>query len=89
MKRGKLGNSSLKNMTSKRQDTETPEAAATPATPPAPTNEEPERRMTLRIREGGWLELNMLRLEQRRPVNSLITEAINDYLVKNGNPPSA
>ena len=85
MKRGKLGNSSLKNMTSKRQDSETP----TPATPAAPTNEEPERRMTLRIREGGWLELNMLRLEQRRPVNSLITEAINDYLVKNGKPPSA
>ena len=89
MKRGKLGNSSLKNMTSKRQDTETQEAAATPATPAALTNEEPERRMTLRIREGGWLELNMLRLEQRRPVNSLITEAINDYLVKNGKPPSA
>ena len=85
MKRGKLGNSSLKNMTSKRQDSETP----TPATPAATTNEEPERRMTLRIREGGWLELNMLRLEQRRPVNSLITEAINDYLVKNGKPPSA
>ena len=89
MKRGKLGNSSLKNMTSKRQDSETPTAAAIPATPAAPTNEEPERRMTLRIREGGWLELNMLRLEQRRPVNSLITEAINDYLVKNGKPPSA
>ena len=89
MKRGKLGDSSLKNITSKRQDSETPEAAATPATPAAPTNEEPERRMTLRIREGGWLELNMLRLEQRRPVNSLITEAINDYLVKNGKPPSA
>ena len=89
MKRGKLGNSSLKNMPSKRQDSETPSAPPTPATPAAPTNEEPERRMTLRIREGGWLELNMLRLEQRRPVNSLITEAINDYLVKNGKPPSA
>ena len=87
MKRGKLGNSSLKNMTSKRQNIETP--TEVPATPAAPTNEEPERRMTLRIREGGWLELNMLRLEQRRPVNSLITEAINDYLVKNGKPPSA
>lgn len=89
MKRGKLGNCNLKNMTSKRQDSETPTAAPTPAAPAAPTNEEPERRMTLRIREGGWLELNMLRLEQRRPVNSLITEAINDYLVKNGKPPSA
>ena len=45
--------------------------------------------MTLRIRETGWLELNMLRLEQRRPVNALITEGINDYLVKNGKPPAA
>ena len=89
MKRGKVGNSSLKNMTSKRQNIETLTEAPTPATTAAPTNEEPERRMTLRIREGGWLELNMLRLEQRRPVNSLITEAINDYLVKNGKPPSA
>ena len=53
------------------------------------SGDDQERRMTLRIREGGWLELNMLRLEQRRPVNSLITEAINDYLVKNGKPPSA
>ncbi|BAQ93871.1 hypothetical protein [uncultured Mediterranean phage uvMED] len=53
------------------------------------SEDDQERRMTLRIREGGWLELNMLRLAQRRPVNSLITEAINDYLVKNGKPPLA
>ena len=57
------------------------------------SEDDQERRMTLRIiaevREGGWLELNKLRLAQRRPVNSLITEAINDYLVKNEKPPLA
>jgi len=54
-----------------------------------PSGDDQERRMTLRIREGGWVELNMLRLEKRRTVNSLITEAINYYLVTNGKPPLA
>jgi hypothetical protein len=45
--------------------------------------------MTLRIQKSGWIQLNLLRLEQGRTVNALITAAINDYLEKHGKPPVA
>ena len=85
MKRGKLGNSSLKSMTSKRQDTL--KSVATSGT--NGNAAEGEKRLTLRINKTGWVELNMMRLEQDRTVNALITEAINEYLAKNGKSPSA
>jgi predicted HicB family RNase H-like nuclease len=47
------------------------------------------KRMTLRIQKSGWVQLNLLHLEQGRTVNELITAAINDYLEKHGNSPVA
>ena len=85
MKRGKLGNSSLKSMTSKRQDMSTSTAESAINSNVA----EGEKRLTLRINKTGWVELNMMRIEQDRTVNALITEAINEYLAKNGKSPSA
>ena len=44
---------------------------------------------TTALRLGGWVQLNLLHLEQGRTVNELITAAINDYLEKHGNSPVA
>jgi predicted HicB family RNase H-like nuclease len=84
MKRGKLGNSSLKNMTSKNNDVETSSLQDNVF---AASDE--DKRMTLRIQKSGWVQLNLLHLEQGRTVNELITAAINDYLEKHGKPPVA
>ena len=50
---------------------------------------EDEKRVTLRFKKAGWVQLNLIRLENDRSVTSLIREAINDYLLKNGRTPSA
>lgn len=84
MKRGKLGNSSLKSMTSKNNDVETSSLQDN-----AFAASDEGKRMTLRIQKSGWVQLNLLHLEQGRTVNELITAAINDYLEKHGNSPVA
>ena len=84
MKRGKLGNSSLKSITSKNNDVETSSLQDNVF-----AARDEDKRMTLRIQKSGWIQLNLLRLEQGRTVNALITAAINDYLEKHGKPPVA
>lgn len=40
----------------------------------------PRRQLSLRISDDAWRRLQMLRLETGRPVNKLLSDAIDEYL---------
>ena len=41
-----------------------------------------DKRVTIRLREGGWYQLKSLALEQRKTLNAVINEKFNAYLEK-------
>ncbi len=60
--------------------------AAVPAAPAKGEGGKP-RHLQVRLNDAGWQELKMLSVSERRPVQALMVEALNDLLRKHGRAP--
>jgi len=67
------------------------EAAAQPGgkEPRRKTQPDGRRGILVRARPEAWRALKLIALDEETTLQGVMTEAINDYLVKNGKPPVA
>lgn len=63
-----------------------PKGEAVPAAPAKGEGGKP-RHLQVRLNDAGWQELKMLSVSERRPVQALMVEALNDLLRKHGRAP--
>ena len=70
---------SLTNLGLAKHVTPKGEAAPEPAKTAAPAK---PRHMQIRLNDDGWQELKMLSITERRPMQALMVEAMNDLLRK-------
>jgi hypothetical protein len=56
-------------------------------TAPAPIESTKTRHLQIRLNDAGWHELKLLGLAERRPLQGLMVEALNDLLRKYGRGP--